>query len=87
MRLDSAHSTPGGDGGFAINTWSLPLYQRDRHPGHIPFLLYFWPCWVFAAAWAFLELRRGRGGVGDSSLVAVVRFLITVASLVSEDGV
>ena len=27
MRLDSARSTPGGDGGFAINTWRLPFYQ------------------------------------------------------------
>ena len=60
MRLDSAHSTPGGDGGFAI-TWRLPFYQGDRHSVRLCFFLYFRPGGVFAAARAFLELWRGMG--------------------------
>lgn len=87
MRLDSARSTPGGDGGFAINTWRLPFYQGAtiRHT----FLSFS----VSGRARCLLLLglssscREGLGGVGGSSLVVTVRFLTAAASLVSEDGV
>ena len=45
----------------------------------IIFFIYFWLCWVFLAAWAFLQLWRA-----GSSLVAVHGLLIAVASLIGE---
>ena len=45
-----------------------------------PGILFFWLCWVFIAAQG-LSLVTASGG---SSLVAVHRFLIVVASLAAE---
>ena len=42
---------------------------------------YFWVCWVFAAAQAFLRLQQGVGGY---SLAVMQGRLIAVASLVAE---
>ena len=45
------------------------------------FLIYFWPCWVFIAPPAFLQLWWT-----GSTLVAVHRLLKAVASFVAEPG-
>ena len=43
------------------------------------FIIHLWLCWVFAAAWAFLQVR----GAGNTP-VAVRRLLNVTASLVAE---
>ena len=45
------------------------------------FVLFFWLCWVLAALWGSLYLAR----VG-ATLVAALRLLILVASLIAEHG-
>ena len=47
------------------------------------YYLLFWLCWVFVAAQALPLVAMSRGG---NSLVAVLRHLIAVASLVAERG-
>ena len=46
-------------------------------PKNLFLFINFWLCWVFVAAWAFLQLQR----VGDYSLAAVCGLLILVAFL------
>ena len=43
---------------------------------------YLWPCWIFLAVWAFLQLQWM--GVTLHSLVGLCRLLIAVASLIME---
>ena len=45
--------------------------------------IYFWLCWVFVVEWAFSLVAESRG----SSLVAVCRLLVVLASLITEHGV
>ena len=45
------------------------------------YYLFFWLCWVFVAAQALPLVAMSRGA---NSLVAVLRHLIAVASLVAE---
>ena len=46
------------------------------------YFIWFWPCWVVIAAWAFSLVAANRG----YSLGAVHRCLVVVASLVAEHG-